>query len=324
MKVGAIELSGNVILGPMAGVTSLAYREFMKPFGVALSYSEMISDCGLIYGNDRTIDYAVTSPLDRPVGLQLFGFSAENALKAIAVLEKSSVYDILDINLGCPVYKVVKTGAGSAWLKHPEELYDYMSAVVKASHKPVSAKIRLGWDERSINVFEISKLLESAGVSLLTVHARTSRQMYAGKANYEALRGLKKTLTIPLAISGDIFTLEDALSALRITEADAVMVARGALGNPHLVTEIDHYLKTRETLPRPTILDQVNWAEDFSKRLLLEKGERRAVMDLRGLLPHFFSGFSGFKKIRMEISQNIFSYDDIVKILDGIKRRASL
>ncbi len=324
IEIGGIPLRGNVVLGPMAGVTTLAYREFMKPFGVALSYSEMISDCGLDYGNKKTMDYFKTSLADRPVGLQLFGFKTENTLKAIEVLEKHADYDLLDINLGCPVYKVVKTGAGSAWLKDPNALYSYMHAICNKSHKPVTAKIRLGWDSASINAFEVSSLLEKAGIQMLTVHARTSKQGYTGQADFTRIKGLGKKLSIPLCVSGDILTPVKAVGAMNEANASLVMVARGGLGNPRLVTNIQNLLDGKDLLPAPTVFEQAQWAEDFSKRLVEYEGSRTAIMQLRGLVPHFFSGFPGYKKIRGEISMNIKTFDDLIIILEGIKNRERL
>jgi tRNA-dihydrouridine synthase B len=324
MDIKGVELSGPVVLGPMAGVTSLAYRDFMKPFGVALSYSEMISDCGLVYGNENTIHYARTSQIDRPVGLQLFGSDINVTAKAISILEKEADYDVLDINLGCPVYKVTKTGAGSAWLKKPQELYEYMRVVVASSHKPVSAKIRLGWDETSINVKTIAPMLAEAGVSLLTVHARTTKQGYSGKANYEIIRDLGESLAIPLCVSGDIFTPQNALEAMRITGASLVMVARGGLGNPLLVTNINRLCR-HELMEDPTsLIEEVEWAESFSHALVAQEGEKAAIMQLRGLIPHFFFGFPGYKKIRSEISMNIKTYEDLLLILEGIRNRSRL
>ncbi|MCQ2741918.1 MAG: tRNA dihydrouridine synthase DusB [Bacilli bacterium] len=324
MKIGDIEIKGHVILGPMAGVTTLAYREFMKPFGVGLSYSEMISDCGISYGNKRTIEYLETSNVDRPVGLQLFGFDIKHAVTAIEYLEKNAEYDILDINLGCPVYKVTKTGAGSAWLKDPKKLFAYMKEFVSHSHKPVTAKIRLGWDSNSINVFEVAKGLEECGVKAISVHCRTSKQGYAGTSDYEAIRGLKETLNIPLIVSGDIYTPEDALRAKEITNCDAIMVARGGLGNPFLVTQINQILDTGKYDPSPDVLTQVEYAKDFASRLIEQKGEQIAIRELRGLIPHFFSGFPGYKKVRCQIATLIETKDDLWKLLDGISRRKSL
>lgn len=321
MKIGDIEIDGRVILGPMAGVTSLAYRDFMKPFGVALSYSEMISDCGLVYGNQKTLAYVATSNVDRPVGLQLFGSSIEHSVPSIAILEQIADYDILDINLGCPVHKVVKTGAGSAWLKRPKELFEYMKAIVQASHKPVTAKIRLGWDDKSINVFGIASLLEKAGVKAIAVHCRTTQQAYAGKADYEKIAKLKENICIPLIVSGDIFTLEDAIKATEITHADGVMVARGGLGNPFLVTQIDTYFRTGERLPSPTMKEQIGYAETFARMLLESKGEDSACRELKGLLPHFFSGFPGYKKTRNQITQNLKDWQDFEAFFAAFKEK---
>ena len=324
IKIGDIELKGRVVLGPMAGVTTLAYRDFMKPFGVALSYSEMISDCGIDYKNRKTYSYLATSNIDRPVGLQLFGFDKEKTVKAIKIIEEKADYDILDINLGCPVFKVVKTGAGSSWLSRPAELEDYMKAVVAASHKPVTAKIRLGKDSNSINVWEVAKMLEGCGIKMLTVHARTAVQGYSGVPDFEAIRDLGKSLSIPLCISGDIFTADAAIKAMEITGAELVMVARGGLGNPRLITNINNRLEGKEELPAPTIAEQTEWALAFSKALIEEKGERVAIMELRGLIPHFFNGFPGYKKIRAEISVNIKTKEDLFRILNGILNRNRL
>lgn len=324
MDIKGIKTNGRVILGPMAGITSLAYRRFMKPFGVALSVSEMISDCGINYNNKRTLEYLKTSEDDRPVALQLFGFSSENTVKAIETLESLASFDMLDINLGCPVHKVVKTGAGSAWLKEPMKLYEYMCDIVRASHHPVSAKIRLGWDSSSINVFEVSSLLEKAGISLLTVHARTSVQGYSGTPSWEEIKGLGKTLSIPLCVSGDIFTPEAALEAMDIAKASFVMVARGAVGNPLLVTNINRALEGKSLLQRPSAKQQALYAKEFASLLKEEKGERIASLDLRGILPHFFSEFRGYKKIRTEIALHTKTYEEMIRVLDGIIARESI
>ena len=324
MKVGGIEIDGKVILGPMAGITSLPYREFMKPFGVALSYSEMISDCGLVYGNKRTYEYFATSYADRPVGLQLFGSDIEISKKAVSILEANASYDFLDLNLGCPVHKVTKTGAGSAMLKNPDSLYKYVRAIVNASSKPVTAKIRLGWDEDSINVFTVAKLLEDAGCVFFTVHARTSRQMYMGQAHYEKLAKLNEHVNIPFAISGDIFSPEIAKKAMDITGASFVMVARGAVGKPNLVTDINDYLAMGSYKEAPSVLKANEWAEAFAKMLIESKGEKVGLMESRGIIPHFYNGFPGYKKIRQAISMNVKSYDDLKKVFDSIKHRGEL
>ncbi len=324
IRIGDLELSGNVILGPMAGVTSLAYREFMKPFGVALSYSEMISDCGIIYENQRTYDYLKTSSLDTPVGLQLFGFDIKNTEKAIEIIQSSAIYDVLDINLGCPVHKVTKTGAGSSWLRDVEKLKVYMRRVCELSTKPVTAKIRLGWDEKTINVFEVSKALEEAGVKAITVHCRTKEQGYAGKADYSAIKGLKEALGIPLFVSGDIFSLDDAIKSVNETHADGIMVARGGVGNPFLITQIDHYFKTGDRLPNPSVAQQLGYAREYAQKLIALKDETLAIRELRGILPHFFSGFVGHKKIRLALTSNMTTSAEMEAIFNGVERELGL
>lgn len=304
----------------MAGVTNLAYRRFMKPFGVALTYSEMISDCGLMYGNKQTMEYIRTVPEERPVALQLFGSSIESSLKAIKILEENAQYDILDINLGCPVYKVVRTGAGSAWLKRPAELEEYLTAIVKASSKPVTVKIRLGWDSSSINVHEIVKIIERSGCKGFAVHARTTQQGYSGTPNWEEIRDLAKETSLPFAVSGDIYSPEDALKAMEITSAEFVMVARGAMGRPQLITQINQALANQPIDENPTIAEQIKYAEEYAEALISDLGEYRGVPQLRGILPHFFTGFPGYKKYRLTITESVKSKADLDRVLNGFKQ----
>ena len=319
-KIADVEISSQVVLGPMAGITSQAYRLFVKPFGIGLSFTEMISDCGLFYQNQNTFTYLPTQNTDHPVGIQLFGSKIENAIKAIEIIQKADVpYEFIDLNFGCPVTKVTKTGAGSSWLKKPQKLQEYVSSIVAFSKRPVTAKIRLGWDDGSINFADIVERLEKAGVSAITIHARTTEQMYAGKANWELLAGLKSKMTVPLIISGDIFTLDDAIKALEITKADAVMVARGVVGNPHLIRQIDTYLKTGVRLPNATIEEQIDYLKTYINLLIDEKGERQAIMILRGIAPKFFNGFPGMKAIKNEIASSIETKADLESILACIK-----
>lgn len=320
-KIANIEIDGHVVLGPMAGYTTKAYRKFMKGFGVGLSYSEMISDCGISYANKRTLEYLATDRDEKPVGLQLFGFDIGNSRKAIQIMDENADFEILDLNFGCPVNKVTKTGAGSSWMRVPEKMEEYVREVVRISKHPVTAKIRLGWDEKSINFKEVVERLENAGVSAITIHCRTRAQLYSGKADYHALEGLRETMRVPLIVSGDIFTPEDAKTAIEITKADGVMVARGGVGNPFLVTQINHYLDTGELLPSPSVLQQVEYAETFSNMLIDQFGEKIAVSQLRGILPKFFSGFSGYKKLRIAIATTLNTKEDVDKILNSVRNK---
>ena len=315
-KIKDIEIKSHVVLAPMAGVTFLSYRNFMKPFGVGLSVTEMVSDCGLIYGNKTTLEYIQTSKVDRPTAIQLFGSSSETLCKAIdVVLERNKDFDMFDINLGCPVPKVTKTGAGSALLKDPKKLNEIMSEVVKHSPKPVTAKIRLGWDDNSINVFENVKALEEAGVAAIGIHARTTKQGYSGKANYELIRDLGSNMSVPLIISGDIFTLDDAIKATEITKATAVMVARGGMGNPYLVTQIDHYFKTGEKLEPQSLEESVSNLSRLTDMMIEEKGEKRAMMILRGIAPKFFNSMPSAKKLKSELAQGLTTRQTMIDII---------
>lgn len=322
-KIGDIEIKGRVVLAPMAGFTNRAYREFMKPFGVALSYTEMISDCGLVYHNQETYRYLATSEQERPVGIQLFGGKTSTLVEAIRIIESMHlIYDFLDINLGCPMPKVTKTGAGSAWLKRLEELFETMKAVVHASSKPVTAKIRIGWDTASINVFEVIQGLEKAGVAMIAVHARTTKQIYSGKPHYNLLTNLRQKMTVPLVISGDIFTLDDAINALETTKAEAVMVARGSLGNPRLITQIDEYLKTGIRLPDSTLSEQITYLKNLAIQLVSLKGEPLAIRELKGISTHFLNGYPGMKPVKVALTTKMETLKDLYHILDEIPQTA--
>lgn len=319
-KVGNVEIKSKVILAPMAGVTSLAYRDFMKPFGVGLSVTEMVSDCGLIYENKKTIDYLKTSELERPVAIQLFGSEAETIIKAMEVVIKENPnFDFFDINLGCPVPKVTKAGSGSALLKNSAKLGEMFKKICAVSPKPVTAKIRLGYSEDNINFLENIKVLEEAGVAAIGIHARTTSQLYSGKARYELLKDLRDKMSVPLFVSGDIYTLDDAIKALEITKADAVMVARGGVGNPRLVEQINHYFKTGERLPNATLKENIEYLEKFADMLIEEKGEYRAMSILRGIAPKFLDGFPGMKPYKNKLAQSLSTRASLTRILDEIR-----
>ncbi len=321
-KIGNIEINGRVVLAPMAGITSLAYREFMKPFGISLSYTEMISDAGLTYNNARTFEYLTTSSIDRPVGLQLFGGNSEKSVQAIKILQKANIsYDILDINLGCPVQKVTKAGAGSSWLKNPQKLYEHMRMICEISDKPVTAKIRLGWDEKNINVFDVVEALEKAGVKAISIHARTAKQMYSGLPDYEKIRNLRSKMHVPLIVSGNIYSLEDAINAINITGADAVMVARGGIGNPNLIKQINTYYEDGTILPDIPVDTNLEYLDRYAKMLISEKGEERAMLVLRGIAPKFLNGYPKLKEYKIRMASCLNTYADLKTIMDEIIRK---
>jgi tRNA-dihydrouridine synthase B len=314
-KIGDVEIKGKVILAPMAGITSFSYRKFMMPFGVALSYTEMISDCALIYGNHETYKLLDSDGCDRPLAVQLFGGSKETLLKGLDLLNKSGCkYDILDLNLGCPVPKVTRSNGGSSWLIDQTKLFDMVSAVVKASTKPVSCKIRLGFN--TVNVNETVVTLEKAGVKFIAIHARTKKELYMGEPHYDMLKDIHNLIHIPFAISGNIYTVEDALKALEITKADAVMVARGAEGNPELISNLNKAFNGEKYDENKDFLRQANYALTYVNYMMDEFEEIVAVRMLRGILPHFFDGISGTKPMKNELCTLTNSKDDIVNIIN--------
>lgn len=319
-KIGNLEINGKVILAPMAGYSSFSYRKFMKQFGPALEYTEMISDCGLLYDNQKTISYLRTDGSDRPLALQLFGGKTEDLLNAIDVLEKLGVqYDVLDLNLACPVPKVIRNNGGSSWLKDQHALYEMVSSVVKKSKKPVSCKIRLGFSE--VNVNETVRTLEKAGCSFIAIHARTKAQGYTGKPNFDALKDIYKIIKIPFCISGDIYTVNDAINALNCTHADGVMVARGGVGNPKLIENINLALEGKQYNEICDFDEQTKYLIEYMDLLIDEYGEIKTISLLRGIAPKFYINVEGTKALRVALSQTIKSRNDILDLIDKFKKR---
>ena len=319
-KIGNIEIESKVILAPMAGVTSLAYRNFMKQFGVGLTVTEMVSDCGLIYENKKTLEYIKTTEKERPIAIQLFGNDSKTIIQAMKICEKENPnFDFFDINLGCPVPKVTKAGSGSALLKNPAKLGQMFKEICESTTKPVTAKIRLGWSDESINFMENIKALEDAGIAAIGIHARTTSQLYSGKARYELLKDLREKMNVPLFVSGDIYSLDDAIKALEITKADAVMVARGGVGNPQLVKQIDCYYKTGERLPNSTLQENLDYLREFADMIIEEKGEYKAMSILRGIAPKFLDGFPGMKPYKNMLAQSLSTKASLERILSEIR-----
>lgn len=324
-KIGNVEIKGKVVLAPMAGVTSLAYRNFMKPFGVALTVTEMVSDCGLIYDNKKTIDYIKTTEFERPVAIQLFGNSAETICKAMdVVLKINPNIDIFDINLGCPAPKVTKTGAGSALLKDPEKLEKMFTEICKHSPIPVTAKIRLGWNEENLNFRENIEALEKAGIAAIGLHARTTRAGYAGKPRWDLVKNLRDEMSVPLIVSGDMYEVSDAIKALETTHADAIMVARGGVGNPKLIKRINSHFEDNVELEKATLEESKAYLLELADMMIEEKGEYSAMMVLRGIAPKFFLGLPGTKKIRSKLASALTTKQSLLKIMDEIKEDVDL
>ena len=242
-KIKDVELNNQVIVAPMAGVTDLAYRLILKEFEAGLIYTEMVSDKGLLFENQKTREMVEVLDLEKPIALQLFGSEVDSMVEAAKFIDQNSNCDIIDINMGCPVNKVVKSGAGSKLMTTPDLAYEIVSKIVKVVKKPVTVKIRAGWDHKNINAVEYAKLMESAGVSAIAVHGRTRSDMYSGRANWDIIKEVKEAVKIPVIGNGDIKTPEDAKSMLEYTKCDAIMIGRGLLGNPFLIKQTVDFLE---------------------------------------------------------------------------------
>ena len=252
LKIGNVELENNVILAPMAGVTDMPYRILCREQGAGLVCMEMVSAKAILYKNKNTQELLKVDERERPVSLQLFGSDPDIVADIAASLEDGP-YDIFDINMGCPVPKIVKNGEGSALMRNPKLVEEILTKLVKAVKKPVTVKFRKGFDDTCINAVEIAKIAESAGVAAVAVHGRTREQYYSGKADWNIIREVKKAVKIPVIGNGDVFTPQDAKRLVEETGCDGIMVARGAKGNPWIFKQITHYLETGELLPRPSV-----------------------------------------------------------------------
>lgn len=319
-KFGNFEINNKVVLAPMAGITSSAYRKFYSSFGVGFVVTEMVSDMGLIYGNKETKSYVEFEKLNVPTGVQLFGNSPENIAKAALICEKMNPnIDFYDVNMGCPVPKVTKTGAGSSLMNNPNLCGEIVKAIKKATNKPVSVKIRLGAVNDKEGFQKVIEEVIKAGVDLISIHPRTAKEMYGGQPHWDLVKDLKSKINVPLVVSGNIFTVEDAIKALEITGADAVMVARGGLGNPSLISNISKYFLNQE-ITLPTLDDQINYCLQLARLFIEEKGEKTAMRIYRGIATKFFDGFPHSKPLKSRLSTELNTYLDLVRIIDDYKK----
>ena len=317
-KLGNFEIKGKVVLAPMAGITSEGYRKYLNSFGVDICVTEMVSDMGLIYQNKETKSYVKFKKDNVLTGLQLFGSTPENLAKATQLaLSINPDVDFIDVNMGCPVPKVTKTGAGSSLMLHPELAGDIIRAIKSVTDKPVTAKIRLGYNE--VNFKNVIKELENAGVAAIGIHARTRKELYSGTPHYDLLKDLRKEMKVPLMVSGNIYTLDDAINAIEITGAEALMVARGGVGNPFLITQIKHYYETGERLPNPSFLDQCEYCLALARSMIEEKDEFTAMRIYRGIAPKFFQGFANSRTLRTVLATSLTDYASLIRIIDEFK-----
>ncbi|GAB6139014.1 tRNA dihydrouridine synthase DusB [Halanaerobaculum tunisiense] len=304
MKIDNLEIDPQVILAPMAGVTDLPYRQVVREIGgCGLVYTEMVSAKGLVYGNQRTEKLLQIKKQELPVAVQLFGNQPEILAQATKKVKEVSQPDIIDLNVGCPTPKIVKDGSGSALMKEPQLLGEIVAAMTGAVEIPITIKIRAGWDSETINACQIAKIAAENGAQAIGVHGRTREQFYEGKADWEVINQVNQAVSIPVIGNGDIFSPQDAQEMIEQTDCAAVMVARGAQGNPWLCKRIAYYLETGELLPAPTPREKIDQAIDHLERLVEYKGEYVGIREMRKHASWYLKGLSNCTTVKDQVNQ---------------------
>jgi nifR3 family TIM-barrel protein len=302
LKIGNIEMKNPVVLAPMAGVCNSAFRLTVKEFGAGLVCAEMISDKGIVFKNEKTMNMLYIDERENPLSLQIFGGEKETLVEAAKFVDKNTNADIIDINMGCPVNKIIKCEAGAKWLLDPNKIYEMVSAVVDAVDKPVTVKMRIGWDEDHIYAVKNAQAVERAGGAAVSMHGRTRVQMYEGTANWDIIREVKQSLNIPLIGNGDVKTPEDAKRMLDETGVDGVMIGRAALGNPWMIYSTVKYLETGELVGDPSIREKIDVCLLHLDRLIALKNEDIAVREMRKHAAWYLKGLRGNAKVRNGIN----------------------
>lgn len=316
LKIGNVELENRYILGPMAGVTDLPFRLLCKEQGAGLLCMEMVSAKAIMYNNRNTESLLTIHPQETPVSLQLFG-SDPKILSEMARRIKERPFAILDVNMGCPVPKVVRNGEGSALMKEPKLVYEIVSALVKAIEKPVTVKIRKGFDDEHVNAVEIAKIIEEAGASAVAVHGRTREQYYSGKADWDIIRQVKEAVSIPVIGNGDVTTPEKADELVRQTGCDGIMIARGAQGNPWIFSEMAAWEETGKIPARPG-KDEVRDMILRHARLQIEfKGEYLGIREMRKHVAWYTKGIKGASRLREKVN-SVESLQELENLLTSL------
>lgn len=308
----SVNLSSQLILAPMAGISSLPYRLAAREHGAGLVCTEMISADGIIRGNPSTSEMIAISSMERPVSIQLYGNKADVMARAAQMIERDA--DVIDLNSGCPVKKIVKSGSGSALMKQPDIFRDIVSSVVKSVSCPVTAKIRSGWNDKEKNALEIAKIAEDSGAAAVIIHARTKSQGFSGTSDWNMIADVKKAVSIPVIGNGDVNIPEDAKAMLDATGCDGVMIGRGALGNPWIFSRTIKYLETGIIPPEPSIDERLNHLIKFAKELADLKGESIACKQIRKFVKWYTKGIYQAKEMRQEAVkvESLKQLEDIV------------
>lgn len=302
LKIGDVTLENNLILAPMAGVTDLPFRMLCKEQGAGLICMEMVSAKAILYQNKNTEELLAINPSEHPISLQLFG-SDPDIISEIAKRIEERPFDILDINMGCPVPKIVNNGDGSALMKNPLLAGEIIEKTVKAIQKPVTVKIRKGFDDVHVNAVEMAHIAQESGAAAVAVHGRTREQFYMGKADWDIIRQVKDAVSIPVIGNGDIRTAEDVIAMSRQTGCDGFMIARGAEGNPWIFSQILHYFKTGEKLPGPGFEEVTKMLLRHAKMQLELKGEHTGIREIRKHAAWYTAGYPNSARLRGRINE---------------------
>lgn len=314
-KIGDIQMKNRVVLAPMAGVCNSAFRLTVKEFGAGLVCAEMVSDKAILYNNARTMGMLYIDEREKPLSLQIFGGVKDTLVEAAKFVDKNTTADIIDINMGCPVPKITKCDAGAKWLLDPDKIYDMVSSVVDAVEKPVTVKMRMGWDDEHIYAVRNAQAVERAGGKAVALHGRTRVQMYEGTANWDIIKEVKQSVNISVIGNGDVQTPQDAKRMLDETGVDGVMIGRAALGNPWMIYRTVQYLDTGELIGEPSVREKMDVCKLHLDRLIALKGESVAVREMRKHAAWYLKGIRGNAIVRNAVN-TMDTRDELVDLLD--------
>ena len=314
--IGDVEIKNKIVLAPMAGISNTSYRKIIKEMGAGLIFAEMVSDKAIEYGNAKTLDLLKMDDSERPLAQQIFGSDINSFVAAAKRIVEEQHPDILDINMGCPVPKIaISSQAGASLLKNPDKIYEIVKAVVDSINIPVTVKIRLGWDNNSINCIEVAKIIEKAGAKAITLHARTRSQGYSGKADWSYIKKVKESVSIPVIGNGDVTSCYLAKKMLDETGCDAVMIGRGVLGNPWLIKECVEYLVDGITPTEIPYKDRIKMLKRHFDMLVKDKNEKVALLEIRTHALWYIKGLPGSAKIKNMICSSK-TKEEMFNILD--------